>query len=733
MHHEGIIDELLPLLRPELVERVRPLRGLFIHGVEVTQGIQYYRAAEHLTDAADRAPDNAVTLIAGKPAWVRVYLRAGFAMGEIPGITGTLELIRRDHGLFYFRPGTLFNPQPPGSATARQNPSYATERGTLTDSLNFIIPAEFMCGHLRLIIRVTSPAGTTAETTVDLNVTLRQTLRLAGIMVGYNGPTSTAPGAPNVTIAAPTLANLQTTSAWTLVTFPVQNAATYRTAGTITWNRPLTDAPSCPGCCTPNWVALNAAVQAVRIADGNRTDVLYYGLMGVGIPMGAVIGCNSSGVSTGANGNGVTMAHELGHACGLPHAPCGTPGDPNYPAYEPYDPAGTPRASIGEYGLDISNGNIFSPALFKDMMSYCPPRWISLYNYGRLTNNPNLAPVRTCVDYPWWRDIVLREQVLIPERWLPDPPPEPWRTVVNPEPVISIIGVMHSETKVEIKSVMRLEVVSREQTGTPTDLTAELVDKQGQGVAHAPLYRLQSHACMCEHSESEQPAFPYLFQAFVSDVQPGARLRIQRGEKEIWSRSAPAAQPQVEQFTARLQKGDQIKCEWHVQAAEGKDVECWLQWSKDRGQSWSALSTDLREGKATVDSTAVASGRIVLRLLASDGFHTAKSRNVALTIPKRAPAISILAPGADETLVAGNPIRLYGAATNDNDAPVADKDATWSIDGKIVGRGLDIFVAAPAAGTHELTLSVKDGSKKGEHSIKFKTIRLPSGRTAKAD
>jgi hypothetical protein len=77
------------------------------------------------------------------------------------------------------------------------------------------------------------------------------------------------------------------------------------------------------------------------------------------------------------------MAHELGYACGLPHAPCGTPGDPNYPADEPYDPAATPKASTGEYGLDISTGNIMSPATFKDMMACCGPRWISPYNYGR--------------------------------------------------------------------------------------------------------------------------------------------------------------------------------------------------------------------------------------------------------------------------------------------------------------------------------------------------------------
>ena len=41
---------------------------IFIRGVEVTQAIQYYRAAEHLTDPVDRGPDNSLILVAGKAA-----------------------------------------------------------------------------------------------------------------------------------------------------------------------------------------------------------------------------------------------------------------------------------------------------------------------------------------------------------------------------------------------------------------------------------------------------------------------------------------------------------------------------------------------------------------------------------------------------------------------------------------------------------------------------------------
>ena len=45
------------------IDLTRPdwLLALRIDGIEVTQGIQWYSAAEHLTDPADRGPDNGVT------------------------------------------------------------------------------------------------------------------------------------------------------------------------------------------------------------------------------------------------------------------------------------------------------------------------------------------------------------------------------------------------------------------------------------------------------------------------------------------------------------------------------------------------------------------------------------------------------------------------------------------------------------------------------------------------
>src|ERR687885_750189 len=85
----------------ELVEESNIVRmhGVHIHGVEVTQAIQYYAAEEHLARASGRVPDNAIRLVARKPAWVHVYVRSAPGQENVPNVTGELEILRRYAGL----------------------------------------------------------------------------------------------------------------------------------------------------------------------------------------------------------------------------------------------------------------------------------------------------------------------------------------------------------------------------------------------------------------------------------------------------------------------------------------------------------------------------------------------------------------------------------------------------------------------------------------------------------
>jgi hypothetical protein len=93
----------------------------------------------------------------------------------------------------------------------------------------------------------------------------------------------------------------------------------------------------------------------------------------------------SIGVTVFPDGSGTkdawdTVAHELGHALGRDHAPCGI-SDPNDvdPDY-PYANAGLG----GIYGFDFDAMKLIRPKSARDVMSYCTPVWISDYTYRAL-------------------------------------------------------------------------------------------------------------------------------------------------------------------------------------------------------------------------------------------------------------------------------------------------------------------------------------------------------------
>ena len=72
-----------------------------------------------------------------------------------------------------------------------------------------------------------------------------------------------------------------------------------------------------------------------------------------------------------------TMAHEVGHAHGRYHAPCG--GAAGADAKYPYS-----GAKIGSWGYDVNTKALLSPTKYVDLMSYCEPTFISDYGFQQL-------------------------------------------------------------------------------------------------------------------------------------------------------------------------------------------------------------------------------------------------------------------------------------------------------------------------------------------------------------
>jgi hypothetical protein len=94
----------------------------------------------------------------------------------------------------------------------------------------------------------------------------------------------------------------------------------------------------------------------------------------------------SIGVGVFPDGSGTgdfedTAAHELGHALGRDHAPCGI-SDPS--DIDPAWPKDTAHkgAAIGVFGYDFELARLIKPRPSKDVMSYCSPSWISDYTYA---------------------------------------------------------------------------------------------------------------------------------------------------------------------------------------------------------------------------------------------------------------------------------------------------------------------------------------------------------------
>lgn len=139
-----------------------------------------------------------------------------------------------------------------------------------------------------------------------------------------------------------------------------------------------------------------AAIRELRYKDDVDEDIYYYGVF---MPTksfstfcvgGCIAGLStvaedykqdtlraSVGVGYPGEDSANTLAHEVGHAHGRQHAPCGNPDgvDPKFP-YK--------NAELGAWGYDIFSKEFFSPKEGHDMMAYCPNEWVSDYTYNAL-------------------------------------------------------------------------------------------------------------------------------------------------------------------------------------------------------------------------------------------------------------------------------------------------------------------------------------------------------------
>lgn len=123
------------------------------------------------------------------------------------------------------------------------------------------------------------------------------------------------------------------------------------------------------------WSAILREIAALRLADGS--DRYYYGVVRAGEGGIAGLGYLAYPAAIGWDRQpqgAQTLAHELGHNFGRYHAPCGNPSgvDASFP---------TANAVLDWHGVDVRAGAVREPSVYRDLMSYCDPEWITWYTY----------------------------------------------------------------------------------------------------------------------------------------------------------------------------------------------------------------------------------------------------------------------------------------------------------------------------------------------------------------
>lgn len=678
--------------------------ALTIDGVELTQAIQHYRAADHLTDPADRGADNSVRLVVGKSALLRVYLRSGqdadFANGDLPNVTGTVTVQRRVSGVWQ-TVQTLTPLNAPFTAVD-EYPSYDDERGALANSLNFPVPAAVMTGRLRFSVEVSSPdacSGGDAQTVLRATVDLQQTLNVRAVAIGYQGNNLATPPAV-VAFPAPTLAQITTDLTYTMAAYPVQSTPVVAVIATVTATQPLNTPPAAAGGCDPNWGPILNQVQTARINDGNLPNAVYYGWVTANIPLSSGNPGCSNGSAAGLVGDGITVAHELGHQFGLVHAPCGAVGTPNvaYPNYDPYDPGTTivnaagdtvwQSASIGEYGVDVTTLTLFNPLTANDFMSYCGPQWISLYTHDFLINQARLTP--TAVSLGAASSGRIATGIMLPDD--------------TPRSLITMLGTVNADGTVQVHSVSRVVALPPPADGPRTNITAELLGNDASILASAPVFAQLLHGAGCGGGDrTEPPQPPYRFRAILPDRGRGTGLRLRTAEDEVWHRDAPPTPPRVENVQAQVGKDGRIHLTWTVTSTSTVASEVWLRWSDD-GEHWHGLAVGITTPHHDIEANTIQADRVQLEVLVHNGYETASARSCPIDLPPRPPTAAILHPPEDSEPPAGK-LHLLGCIVDPGTAPLPAPLASWYLDGKLAAEGLDTWVDS-TIGEHELQLRV---------------------------
>ncbi|MEZ4663548.1 MAG: glycosyl hydrolase family 18 protein [Caldilineaceae bacterium] len=490
---------------------------LAISSLEVTQAVQ---------DAA-----NSVPLVADRATFVRVFAKVNG--GTASGVEVSASAAQ--------------NGQPLGVIkTSAATISSAPTRADAASTINLTLPMTWTKGTIDLTVKVdaTNVIAEGNETNNSFNMTLTfhemPTFHAVLVPINYthNGVFYPAPTQDTVSGA--------TMDMYPLSSFDVTLRAPHDFAGDLRQDT--------------EWQRLAVEINGLKTADGAPASTYYYGVVPVENANGrwftsGVAGISAVGARFGAGltDSPLTATHEFGHGFGLSHAPCGVSGSKDYPY---------PGAAIGEYGFD-ANGEVKEPNKFKDIMSYCSPKWVSDYTY-KIIYADQLANGQVAV--------AAAEEVLLVRALL-----------VNGVAAMSPIYSLWTAPQLLSK---------------PSNYTLEIIGTAGQLMASYPARAVNLEWSPLGAPTLQSDTVATLIEAVVpAPALPMASVRLLYNNGLLAAQALDDRSNWISQVQLTVTEvGENIQVVWTMSG-----IPTTVRYSPDNGASWLTLAVDNTSGVLTLD------------------------------------------------------------------------------------------------------------------------------------
>ena len=330
--------------------------------------------AAHLTQAT-QSIDGGVPLVAGRDALLRVFVTADGVNSFRPGA----------RAIFFFGPGSRTDTVSLSAARSGV-PTGEPDEGSLSKSFNAWVRGSVLAPGTEMVVELDGegvPLKSGSVTRLPgagrsrLDVRSVPPLHMTVVPVQWLSETNASTNAEVMDFARDMVtADLRGTTRLMRTVMPIAELRLKVREPYFTWGNRMEIGVS----------DLLNELEMLRHLEATREDEYYHGLFRS--PRDRPAGSRWSGL---ANSPGFvaaswlqprTIAHELGHNLSLGHAPCGDPLglDPRFPYTD---------GSIGAWGHRPNDGNgpefgwLYSPVVYKDLMTYCGPEWVSDYNFRK--------------------------------------------------------------------------------------------------------------------------------------------------------------------------------------------------------------------------------------------------------------------------------------------------------------------------------------------------------------